>query len=95
MGRRSSSAPRAVSDATQTFEVKPRGLVGDADQEVACPLLRLTVPIECGGAANGERMNDLGGWCAGSEDAPRARDGSVELWITWNLDAGVSTRHDR
>ena len=93
MGPRSSSAPRAISDAAQPLQVEPGRAVGDAHQEVTRPTFRLLILLERRGTANGEHVNNLGGWRAGPNDDACASDRAVKLWIAGNLDTGVAAPH--
>ncbi len=55
-------------------------------------LLALVV-LEGGRAAHSQRVHDLRSGRARAEDGLSARDGVIELRVTGNLDADVTSRH--
>jgi hypothetical protein len=87
--------PRAIPNATQTLEVQTGAAICNAEQELACALVCLTVLLKCGGASDGKVVDYAGGRCTEPENGASPRDRTVQLWILWNLDAWVSSRHTK
>jgi hypothetical protein len=59
MGPLPSSAPRAIPNVSKALEIKPRGALGHAYEELTRAALGLMVVLQHGGPPNGELMNDF------------------------------------